>query len=76
MKLARAAREKASLEADIIIKSEIDKQKKVIESEAIAEETRRKAKGEADAIYAKMEAEGRGMFEILQKQAEGLHSTC
>ncbi|AUD64000.1 flotillin [Tenericutes bacterium MO-XQ] len=69
--LARAAREKASLEADIIIKSEIDKQKKVIEAEAIAEETRRKAKGEADAIFAKMEAEGRGMFEILQKQAEG-----
>jgi len=69
--LARAAREKASLEADIIVKSEIDKQKKVIEAEAVAEEIRRKAKGEADAIYAKMEAEGRGMFEILQKQAEG-----
>ncbi len=69
--LARAAREKASLEADIIVKSEIEKQKKVIEAEAVAEETRRKAKGEADAIYAKMEAEGRGMFEILQKQAEG-----
>ena len=69
--LARAAREKASLEADIIVKSEIDKQKKVIEAEAVAEEIRRKAKGEADAIFAKMEAEGRGMFEILQKQAEG-----
>ena len=62
---------KASLEADVIVKSEIDKQKKVIEAEAIAEETRRKARGEADAIYAKMEAEGRGMLEILNKQAEG-----
>jgi flotillin len=69
--LARANREKASLEADVIVKSEIDKQKKVIEAEAIAEETRRKARGEADAIYAKMEAEGRGMLEILNKQAEG-----
>ncbi len=72
--LARANREKASLEADIIVKSEIDKQKKVIEAEAIAEETRRKARGEADAIYAKMEAEGRGMLEILNKQAEGFTS--
>ncbi len=72
--LARANREKASLEADVIVKSEIDKQKKVIEAEAIAEETRRKARGEADAIYAKMEAEGRGMLEILNKQAEGFTS--
>lgn len=68
---ARAAREKASLEADVIVKSEIDKQKKVIEAEATAEETRRKAKGEADAIYAKLEAEARGSFEILSRQAEG-----
>jgi flotillin len=69
--LARADREKASLEADVIVKSEIDKLKKVIEAEAIAEETRRKAKGEADGIYSKMEAEGRGNLEILSKQAEG-----
>lgn len=69
--LARADREKATLEADVIIKAEIEKNKKVIEAEAIAEETRRKAKGEADAIYAKLEAEARGAFEILSKQAEG-----
>ncbi|PKK98332.1 MAG: flotillin [Tenericutes bacterium HGW-Tenericutes-2] len=69
--LARATREKATLEADVIVKSEIEKLKKVIEAEATAEETRRKAKGEADAIYAKLEAEARGSFEILSKQAEG-----
>jgi len=69
--LARANRERASLEADVIVKSEIDKQKKVIEAEAVAEETRRKAQGEADGLYAKMEAEGRGMLEILSKQAQG-----
>lgn len=69
--LVRAAREKATLEADVIIKAEIDKNKKVIESEAIAEEARRIAKGEADAIFAKLEAEARGAFEILSKQAEG-----
>ena len=69
--VARANREKASLEADVIVKSEIDKQKKIIEAEAIAEEFRRKAKGEADGIFAKMEAEARGTFEVLSKQAEG-----
>ncbi|MDY0074980.1 MAG: SPFH domain-containing protein [Acholeplasmataceae bacterium] len=69
--LARAAREKATLEADVIIKTEIEKQKRVIEAEAHAEELRRKARGEADAIFAKLEAEARGSFEILSKQADG-----
>ncbi|MDY0294421.1 MAG: SPFH domain-containing protein [Acholeplasmataceae bacterium] len=69
--LARASREKATLEADVIIKSEIEKQRRVIEAEALAEEIRRKARGEADAIFAKLEAEARGSFEILSKQAEG-----
>jgi flotillin len=68
---ARANREKATLEADVIVKSEIDKQKKVIEAEAMAEEIRRRAKGEADAIFAKLDAEARGSLEILSKQAEG-----
>ena len=69
--LARASREKASLEADVIVKSEIDKQKKVIEAEAVAEQIRREAKGQADGTYAKMEAEARGTLEILSKQAQG-----
>jgi flotillin len=69
--IARATREKASLEADVIIKSEIEKQQKVIQAEADAEQIRRRAKGEADAVFAKMEAEGRGTLEILSKQAEG-----
>jgi len=69
--LARAAREKATQEADIIVKVEIDKQRVVINAEAIAEETRRKARGEADAIFARLDAEARGSLEILSKQAEG-----
>ena len=70
--LARAAREKATLEADIVIKAEIDKRQLEIAAEADAEQTRRRAKGDADAIYAKMEAEARGMEEILTRQAVGL----
>ena len=68
---ARSAREKATLEADVIVQTEIAKRKLELEAEAEAEKIRRKAKGEADAIYARMEAEARGMEEILRKQAAG-----
>ena len=70
--LARAAREKATLEADILIKAEIDKKQLEIAAEAEAEQMRRRARGEADAIFAKMEAEGRGIQEMLTRQATGL----
>jgi flotillin len=68
---ARAIRDKATQTANIVVPAEIDKQKIEIAAEAIAEQTRRHAKGEADAIFMKMEAEGKGTFEILSKQAEG-----
>ena len=70
--LARAAREKATKEADIIVASEIEKRKIEIEADAEAENARRRAAGEADAIFAKMEAEARGVYETLSKQAEGM----
>ncbi len=69
---ARAARERATQEADVIVKTEIEKRKIELEAEAEAEQIRRRAKGEADAIYAKMEAEARGVQEMLTKQAAGL----
>ena len=69
--VARATREKATLEADIIVKTQIEKQRLELEAEAQAEQVRRRAAGEADAIYIKMQAEARGMEEILSKQAEG-----
>ncbi|MEN6471467.1 MAG: SPFH domain-containing protein [Clostridiaceae bacterium] len=69
---ARALREKATLEADVLVKAEIDKRQREIAAEAEAEQIRRRARGEADAIFAKMEAEGRGMQEMLVKQAAGL----
>lgn len=70
--LERAAREKATLEADVIVKMEIEKRRKELEAEAEAEQIRRKAQGEADAIYAKLEAEARGMKEMMTAQANGL----
>jgi flotillin len=69
---ARAERERAQQNANIVVSAEIQKQRAIIEAEAIAEQTRVKAKGDADAIFARLEAEARGQFEILTKQAEGL----
>ncbi|MBE6692607.1 MAG: flotillin family protein [Ruminococcaceae bacterium] len=68
---ARSAREKATLEADVIVQTEIQKRQIELEAEAEAEKIRRKAQGEADAIYARMAAEAKGMEEILRKQAAG-----
>ena len=68
---ARAEREFATKQADIITAAKIEKERKELEAEAEAEQARRKAKGEADAIYATMEAQARGMQEMLAKQAEG-----
>jgi flotillin len=68
---ARYALEKATQEADIIVKTEIAKRKQELEAEAEAEMIRRRAKGEADAILAKRNAEAEGMKAILTKQAEG-----
>lgn len=55
----------------MLIPAEIAKQRAIIEAQPEAEKTRELAKGEADAIFAKMEAEAKGLFEILTKQAEG-----
>ena len=82
---ARAARERATQEADVIVSTEIAKRKAELEAEAEAEQIRRKAAGEADAlrsraageadaIRAKMTAEAEGQKEILMKQAEGLRA--
>lgn len=68
---ARAEREQATQKADIIVPATINKEKVEIDAEAIAQQTRREARGEADAIFMKMEAEAKGIFQILTKQAEG-----
>ncbi|NCB47429.1 flotillin family protein [bacterium] len=67
----RALRDKATQYANVVVPTEIEKQKIEIAADAIAEQTRRLAKGEADATLLKMQAEGKGIYEILSKQAEG-----
>ncbi len=68
---ARADRDRASQNANVIVAQEIEKRRLVLAAEAEAEQKRVNAKGEADAIYAKMEAEAKGLYEILTKQADG-----
>ncbi len=68
---ARANRDRSTQTANVIVAQEIEKQRLVLEAEAEAEQKRVSAKGEADAIFAKMEAEAKGLYEILTKQAEG-----
>ena len=68
---ARAERDEATGQADVIVKARIAKERLELEAEADAEQTRRRAKGDADAIYARMEAQARGIQEILEKQAAG-----
>ena len=69
---ARAQRKAAEQTADIVVPAKIDKQKVEIDAEAEAEQIRRIAKGQADAIFMKKQAEAKGLYEILTKQAEGL----
>lgn len=69
--MARSERERSTQIANVVVPAEIAKQRTIIEAQAIAETIRENAKGEADAIFAKMEAEAKGLYEILTKQAEG-----
>ena len=73
--LARADRERASREADVIVQAEIAKRRIEIDAEAEAERTRLVARGLADAVFMQKEAEAKGLYEVLQKQADGFDET-
>jgi flotillin len=59
------------LTADEVVQKEIDKRKIEIAAEAEAEKTRREARGQADAILFKYEAEARGLRQVLESKAAG-----
>ena len=69
--LGRAKKEAASQQANIIVPTEIEKQRIETLAEAEAEKVRRLKKGEADGIRSLMEAEAAGLMAILSKKAEG-----
>lgn len=71
--LARAAKERATQEADVVVDAEIAKRKIEIEAEAEAERIKRIAKGQAEALFMSKKAEADGLFEILKRQADGFN---
>lgn len=69
--MERAEKERATKTADVVVPAEIFKRKVEIDAEASAEQIRRIARGEADAILVKKQAEAQGLLEVLSKQALG-----
>ena len=63
--------EQERLNAEEVVKREIEKRTIEIMAEAEAEKTRRQAKGDADAVLMKYEAEARGIRQVLEAKASG-----
>jgi flotillin len=68
---AQAAAEQERLIAAEVVRQQIDKQKVEIAAEAEAEKTRREARGVADGILLKYEAEAKGIRLVLDAKAAG-----
>lgn len=71
--------EQERLNAEEIVKKEIEKRKIEIMAEAEAEKTRRMARGDADATLMRFAAEARGVQQVLEGKAIGysaLVSSC
>jgi flotillin len=63
--------EQERLNAEKVVKQETEKRMIEIAAEAEAEKTRREAKGVADAILLKYEAEAKGIKQVLESKAAG-----
>ena len=66
--------EEQKLRASEIAQATVEKQQIEIQAEAEAERQRRIARGEADAILAKYEAEAEGIQKVLESKAKGYSS--
>jgi flotillin len=63
--------EEQRLNAEEVVRQEIEKRKIEIAAEAEAEKIRREAKGQADAILLKYQAEAEGIRKVLESKAVG-----
>ncbi|HMO04907.1 MAG TPA: SPFH domain-containing protein [Kiritimatiellia bacterium] len=63
--------EQERLTAEEVVKREIEKRNIEIMAEANAEKVRREARGDADAILMKFEAEAKGVQQVLEGKAAG-----
>jgi flotillin len=64
-------RELARLAKEQLAPQEIEKKRIEVDAEAAAERSRREARGVADAMLAKYEAEATGLLKVLDSKAEG-----
>ncbi len=69
---AFAAKQEAEKRAELEAVAKAQKAKQIVDAEAEAEKRRIEAEGEASAIFAKLDAEARGQYEILAKKGDGL----
>ena len=69
---ARASRDKASQEADIVVPAEVERERVRTLAEAEADRIRLVKGGEADGQRLLMEAEALGLLALLTRRAEGL----
>ena len=70
--LAEAERIEAEERAKLEAPAKAERARVVVAAQAEAEKRRLEAEGAAAAIYAKLEAEARGQYEILAKKGDGL----
>ncbi len=69
--LARAEREQARLQAEVVVPAGAAKEQVLIDADAERERRVRIAQGEAQAILARMQAEAEGTHAILEAKARG-----
>ncbi len=72
--LARAAREKAQQQADLIVKAEIAKERMRIDAEATAQQARLIQEGESAAYIIQKQAEGEGAKRVAEGEAAGIRA--
>ena len=68
---ARAEREEARLNAEVVVPANADREKIVIDADARKQQSIRVAEGQAEALLAKMTAEANGVQRMLEGKAEG-----
>lgn len=71
--MAEATKVEAETRAEFEAVAKAQKARIIVDAEAEAERRRIHAEGEASAIFAKLDAEARGQYEILAKKGQGLH---
>ncbi len=71
---AKAERERARLQAEVVVPAEAAKRKAIVEAEAQKEQRVLIATGEAEGVQIRMEAEARGTQAILESKALGYSS--